>query len=75
MVQVTMRNLSITILFSPLSAYPLASLLYIRGEDIIRRLDVLRSILDILEGQSRPIHLHHPGLVFDAVVKIRDLVE
>jgi hypothetical protein len=52
---------AIILLFSPLSAFPLAALLDVRGEDIIRTLDDLHSILEIPQDQARPIRLHHPS--------------
>ena len=52
---------TIVLLLSPLSAFSLAGLLRVRGEDIIQTLDDLHSILDIPEDRARPIRLHHPS--------------
>ena len=52
---------SIVLLFSPLSAHSLASLIYLPGENLIPMLDRLHSILDIPVGRACPIRLHHPS--------------
>jgi hypothetical protein len=52
---------TIVLLLFPLSAFSLAGLLRVRGEDIIQTLDDLHSILDIPGDRARPIHLHHPS--------------
>jgi hypothetical protein len=51
----------IIILFSPLSADSLSTLLYSTEEGVDRTLEDLYAILDILEDQTRPIPLHHPS--------------
>jgi hypothetical protein len=52
---------AIVLLFSPLSAFSLASLLNIQRENIIQALDDLYSILDIPKESFRPLCLHHPS--------------
>ena len=52
---------AIILLFSPLSAFSLASLLDVGGKDIMRTLNDLHSILDIQENSVTPIRLHHPS--------------
>ena len=52
---------TVIILYSPLSAVSLASLLYIPKEDIDRTVDDLHSILVVPEDQCHPIRLHHPS--------------
>jgi hypothetical protein len=52
---------AIILLFSPLSAFSLASLLNVQGEAIIQTLHDLYSILDIPEDWFRPLRLHHPS--------------
>jgi hypothetical protein len=52
---------SIIVLFSPLSAASLATLLHIPKEDVYQILEDLHSILDIPEDQTRPLRLHHPS--------------
>ena len=51
----------IILIFSPLPALSLASLLNIRGESVFQTLDDLRSILDIPKDVSRPLRLLHPS--------------
>jgi hypothetical protein len=51
----------IILLFSPLSAHSLASLLDVQEEGIIRTLDDLHSILDIPKDWFRPLRIHHPS--------------
>ncbi|KAK6529885.1 hypothetical protein TWF281_009041 [Arthrobotrys megalospora] len=50
---------TIVVLFSPLSAVSLATLLQIPKPDIVMALDDLHSILHIPEDQTQPIRLHH----------------
>jgi hypothetical protein len=52
---------AIILLFSPLSAFSLANLLHVHGDDITQTLDDLHSILDIPEDWARLIRLHHPS--------------
>ena len=52
---------SIVLLFSPLSADSLASLINFPGKNLRPMLDHLHSILDIPIGQAGPIRLHHPS--------------
>jgi hypothetical protein len=52
---------AIIVLFSPLSAFSLASLLDVQGEGVMHTLDDLHSILDIPKDWSRPLRLHHPS--------------
>ena len=52
---------AIILLFSPLSAFSLASLLNVQGEAIIQTLHDLHSILDIPKDWFRPLRLHHPS--------------
>ena len=52
---------AIVLLFSPLSAFSLASLLNIQGEAIIQTLHDLHSILDIPKDRFCPLRLHHPS--------------
>jgi hypothetical protein len=52
---------AIILLFSPLSAFSLASLLDIQGEGIIQTLGDLHSILDIPKDWFHPLRLHHPS--------------
>jgi hypothetical protein len=51
----------IIVLFSPLSAFSLASLLDVQVEGVIQTLDDLHSILDIPKDYFRPLRLHHPS--------------
>jgi hypothetical protein len=51
----------IVILFSPLSADSLSTLLHATKEDVDQTLDDLYAILDIPEDRTRPIRLHHPS--------------
>ena len=52
---------SIILLFSPLSADSLASLIDFPGKNLGPMLDHLHSILDIPNGRACPIRLHHPS--------------
>jgi NACHT domain len=52
---------SIVILFSPLSADSLISLLHLPEEDVDQTLKDLHFILNVPEYQARPIRLHHPS--------------
>jgi hypothetical protein len=52
---------AIILLFTPLSACSLASLLNMQGKTIIQTLDDLHSILDIPRDWLRPLRLHHPS--------------
>ena len=52
---------SIVLLFSPLSAESLASLINFPGKNLEPMLDHLHSILDIPKGRACPIRLHHPS--------------
>ena len=52
---------SIVLLFSPLSADSLASLINFPGQNLRPMLDHLHSILPIPNGQTCPIRLHHPS--------------
>ena len=52
---------SIVLLFSPLSADSLASLINLPKEHLSPMLDHLHSILDIPVGRACPIRLHHPS--------------
>ncbi len=52
---------SIILLFSPLSADSLASLIDFPGKNLGPMLDHLHSILDIPNGGACPIRLHHPS--------------
>ncbi len=52
---------SIVLLFSPLSADSLATLINFPGKNLGPMLDNLHSILDIPKGRARPIRLHHPS--------------
>jgi hypothetical protein len=49
------------LLFSPLSAFSLASLLDVQTEGIIQTLDHIHSILDMPQDPFRPLYLHHPS--------------
>jgi NACHT domain len=51
----------IVILFSPLSADSLSTLLHATKEDVDQTLEDLHAILDIPEDRTRPIRLHHPS--------------
>ena len=59
----TLRKIlgSIVILFSPLSADSLASLINLPGEDLKKTLGHLHAILDVPRGRACPIRLHHPS--------------
>ena len=52
---------SIVLLFSPLSADSLASLINLPGEYLRQTLEHLHSVIDVPEGQVCPIRLHHPS--------------
>ena len=49
------------ILFSPLSASSLSTLLHLPKGHVDQTLDDLHAILDIPEDQTRPLRLHHPS--------------
>ena len=51
----------IVILFSPLSADSLSTLLHTTKEDVDQTLEDLYAILNILEDRTRLIRLHHPS--------------
>jgi hypothetical protein len=51
----------IILLFSPLPAKSLASLLNLQEESVFQTLDDLHSILDIQKDPTRPLRLHHPS--------------
>jgi hypothetical protein len=51
----------IILLFSPLPAKSLASLLNLQEESVFQTLDDLYSILDIQKDPTRPLRLHHPS--------------
>lgn len=53
---------TIVTLFSPLSASSLARLLHMPEQNVCAILGGLYSILDIPQGSSRPVRLHHPSL-------------
>jgi hypothetical protein len=56
------ENIGVVILvFSPLSAFSLASLLDVQTEGIIQTLDDLHSILDVPKDWFHPLRLHHPS--------------
>jgi WD40 repeat protein len=50
---------SLVLLFAPLPAQSLSSLLQVRKEDIYLTLDDLRSIVNVPEDQKIPLSLHH----------------
>ena len=52
---------SIVLLFSPLSADSLASLINFPGRNLRPMLDYLHSVLDVPEGRAYPIRIHHPS--------------
>ena len=52
---------SIVLLFSPLSADSLASLIDFPGGDLRPMLDYLHSVLDVPKGRACPIRIHHPS--------------
>ena len=52
---------SIVLLFSPLSADSLASLIDFPGGDLRPMLDYLYSVLDVPKGRACPIRIHHPS--------------
>jgi len=60
----TLRSIlgTVIILFSPLSPFSLARLLWMPQDDLDQTLDDLHSILDVPKDQSRSIRLHHPSL-------------
>lgn len=51
----------IILLFSPLPAISLASLLDLQEQNVFQTLDDLHSIVDIPEDSTRPLRLHHPS--------------
>jgi hypothetical protein len=53
---------AIVTLFSPLPTLSLAQLLKMREQNVGAMLGGLYSILDIPQGSSRPVRLHHPSL-------------
>ena len=52
---------SIAVLLSPLSIHALSGLLFVPKEEINETLEDFHAILDILEDQTPPLHLHHPS--------------
>ncbi|RYP57870.1 hypothetical protein DL770_010563 [Monosporascus sp. CRB-9-2] len=52
---------SVVVLFSPLSARSLSTLLHVPKQDVDQTLEDLHAILDIPEDQTRPLRLHHPS--------------
>jgi len=52
---------SIVVLFSPLSADSLGTLLHVAKKDVDQTLVDLHAIMDIPKDQTRPLRLHHPS--------------
>ncbi|KAF2182405.1 putative WD-repeat protein, partial [Zopfia rhizophila CBS 207.26] len=52
---------SVVVLFSPISAHSLSSLLHLAKEDVDQTLEDLHAILDMPRDQNRPLRLHHPS--------------
>jgi hypothetical protein len=52
---------SVVVLFSPLSTWALGRLLHATDESVGQTLEDPHAILDVSEGKSRPLRLHHPS--------------